>query len=131
MLFLRRLTVWFCETLCEATLITVFLTLLWWGEGEGRSSLSDSLGLIFVGTPFVFMVGSGYLITTALFGVVWRSPIAWVYPAVAAVLFVLHVRFFADGWTAETKIPVQVGGACIVAACTFVGNQLLRRWVQH
>jgi hypothetical protein len=129
MKILRRLTLWSFETLSEALLITVFLTVLW--RSEGRSNLLDDLGLTFVGTAFVFMVGSGYLLTTAIFGVVWRSRSVWVYPAEAAVLFILHVQFFADGWTAATKIPVQVGGACIVAFCTFVGNQLLRRWVQH
>jgi hypothetical protein len=128
MMVLKRLTVWSCETLCEAALITAFLTLLW--RGQGRSSVSDDLGLIFVDTAFVFMIGSGYLLTTAIFGVVWRSPSVWVYPAVAAVLFILHVQFFADGWTGSTKIPVQMGGACIVAFCTCVGNQLLRRWVK-
>jgi hypothetical protein len=122
---LRRLTVWCCETLCKVLLITVFLTLLW--RGEGRNSVWDELGLIAVAN-FVFMVGSGYLLTTAFFGVVWRSPSARVYPAVAATLFILHIQFFADGWTASTKIPVQVGGAFIVFACCYAGNWCLKRW---
>ena len=129
MLILKRLAMWSGETLCEALLITLFLTVLW--TGKGQSSLRDDIGVIFMGTAFVFMVGSGYLLTTGIFGVVWRSPVFWVYPVIAAALFIFHVQFFADGWTSSTKVPVQVGGACIVAACTFAGNRLLLTWVRH
>jgi hypothetical protein len=76
MLILKRLAMWSGETLWEALLITLFLTVLW--TGKGQSSLSSDLGVVFMGTAFVFMVGSGYLLTTAVFGVVWRSPITWV-----------------------------------------------------
>ena len=125
---LKQLAVWSVETLCEALLLMVFLTILWTGHDQGR--LGDDMGLIFVGTAFVFMVASGYLLTTGFFGVVWRSPIPWAYPAIAATLFIGHVQFFATGWDASTKVPVQVGGACIVFACTLAGNHLLRKWVQ-
>ena len=33
------------------------------------------------------------------------------------------------GWDPSTKVPVQVGDACIVFACTVAGNHFLRRWV--
>ena len=128
MMILKRLAMWSVETLCEALLLMVFLTVLW--REQGQSSLADDLGLAFVGTTFVFMVSSGYLFTTGLFGVVWRSPIPWVYPAIAVALFIAHVQFFATGWTAHTKVPVQVGGACIVFACTFLGTRSLRKWAQ-
>jgi hypothetical protein len=29
------------------------------------------------------------------------------------------------------RVPAQVGGACIVFACTFVGNYCLRKWVHR
>lgn len=128
MLILKRLAMWSGEMLCEALLITLFLTVLW--KGKGQSILRDDIGVIFMGTAFVFMVGSGYLLTTGFFGVVWRSPIPWAYPAIAATLFSGHVQFFATGWDAWTKVPVQVGGACIVFACTLAGNYFLRKWVQ-
>jgi hypothetical protein len=126
MLILKRLVVWAVETLCEALLLMVFLTTLW--RQSGQSSLIDDLWLTFVGTVFVFMVGSGYLLTTALVGVVWRSARPWVYPTIAAALFVIHVQFFATGWTLPTRAPVQMGGASIVFACAFIGNWFLRRW---
>lgn len=128
MLILKQLAVWSLETLCEALLLMVFLTIVW--RDAGQSSLAGDLALTFVGTAFVFMVGSGYLLTTAIFGVVWRSPNPWVYPAIASALFVIHVQFFATGWTSSTKVPVQVGGACIVLACTVVGGRFLRKWAQ-
>src|SRR3569833_2154546 len=125
MLILKKLATWSLETLCEALLLTMLLTVLW--REQGQSSLINELGLTFVGIAFVFMVGSGYLLTTGIFGIVWRSPIAWVYPAIAAALFIIHVQFFATGWISSTKLPVQIGGACIGFACTFVGGWCLRK----
>lgn len=126
---LKQAGIWSLETLCEALLLTVFLTILW--RDEGQSRFADDLGLVFVATLFVFMFGSGYLLTTGIFRVSWRSNNLRAYPVIAALLFVLHVQFFADGWTSATKVPVQMGGACIVAACTFIGNRLLRRWTRN
>lgn len=124
---LKRLAIWLVETLCEALLLMVFLTVLWRGQGE--SSVDDDMRLIFVGIAFVFMIGSGYLLTTGIVGVIWRSRVPWVYPAIAATLFIVHVQFFATGWTSFTKVPVQAGGACIVFACALGGNWLLRKWI--
>jgi hypothetical protein len=126
MMILKRLAVWSIETLCEAVLLMTFLTALW----REQSSLSDYLVSTFVGSLFFFMVGSGYLITTAIFGVLWRSTKAWVYPAIAATLFIVHVQFFATGWDPSTKVPVQIGGACIVFVCTVAGNHFMWWWVQ-
>jgi len=128
MLILKQLAIWSVETLCEALLLMVFLTVLW--RGAGQSRLGDDLRLTFFGTIFVFMLGSGYLLTTAIFGVFWRSTNPWVYPAIAAALFVAHVQFFATGWDPSTKVPVQVGGGCIVFGCTFLGTWYLRRFAQ-
>ena len=73
----------------------------------------------------------------ALAGVVWRGQKPWLYPAIAATLFVIHTHivFFrlkpdlsSSGRSAE--LPFLVGGACIVFACAFGGNWLLRKWSQ-
>lgn len=128
MTLLKQLAMWSAETLCEALLLMILLTVLW--RGSGQSPLVDDLRLAFFGTLFVFMVGSGYLLTTSIFGVFWRSRIPWAYPLVAAVLFIAHVQFFVTGWDASTKVPVQFGGACIVFVCTFLGGSCLRRWEQ-
>lgn len=127
MLVLKQLAAWSIETFCEALLLMVFLTILW--RESGRSSVADDLGLTLV-SAFVFMLGSGYLLTTGIFGVLWRSTNPWVYPAIAAALFVAHVQFFATGWDPSTKVPVQAGGACIVFGCTFLGTWCLRRFAQ-
>jgi len=79
----------------------------------------------------------GYYLTTALAGVVWRSKKLWLYPAITATLFVIHTHivFFrlktdlsSSGRAAEP--PFLVGGVCIVLACTFGGNWLLRQWTR-
>lgn len=104
MLILKQLAMWSAETLCEALLLMVFPAALW--RGAGQSRMGDDLRLTFFGTIFVFMLGSLYLLTTATFGAFWRSTHPWVYPAIAAALFVSHVHFFATGWDPSTKLPV-------------------------
>jgi hypothetical protein len=128
LMILKRLAVWLIETACEALALSVLLIILS-GRSENRS-LADDLLLGLWGTALVFMVGSGYLLTTAILGVLWRSPNPWVYPAIAAALFMAHVQLFATGWGPSTKVPVQVGGACIVFACTFLGTRFLRKSAQ-
>jgi hypothetical protein len=127
MVVLKRIAIWLGETSSEAFFLMVLLTALVWRD-PNKGPLIDTLRLTFFGTLFFFMLGSGYLLTTGFFGIVWRSSIPWVYPVIAATLFVIHVQFFATGWEVETKVPVQVGGACIVFGCTFFGGLLLRKW---
>ncbi len=74
------------------------------------------------------MLGSGYLFTTAIFGVIWRSEKPWVYPAIAAALFIAHVQFYMTTWSLSKKMPIEAGGACIVFMCTYIGNCFLREW---
>jgi hypothetical protein len=90
------------------------------------------VGALAVGTVLFL---HGYYLTTALFGVVWRSQRSWVYPAMAAILFVIHTHIaFVRGkpdTSAEfqaAEIPFLVGGACIVFACASAGNWCLRKW---
>jgi len=79
----------------------------------------------------------GYYLTRAFFGAVWRSRTPWIYPALAATLFVAHMHFaFArlkpdmSPTGRATELPFLAGGSCIVFACALVGNCLLRRWTQ-
>lgn len=128
MLILKRLAMWSGETLSETFFLMVLLTMLVW-RGADKGPLVDTLRLSFFGTLFVFMIGSGYLLTTGIFGVVWRSQVSWVYPTIAATLFIVHVQLFVTGWDTSTKVPVQLGGACIVFVCCLCGNWCLRRWL--
>jgi hypothetical protein len=129
-MILKRLAVWSIEILCEALLLMVFLTIVW--REAGQSSLMDDLLLAFWGTVFVFMVGSGFLLTTAIFGVFLRGQNPWVYPAIAAMLFIVHEQFLFTGWKSPdaSHLQTQAAGACIVFACTFLGGWFLRKWMQ-
>jgi hypothetical protein len=125
MLILNRLVVWSCEMLGEAILVGTFLFVLAWSD----QNTPQDLVLAIAGTAGVFMFGSGYFLTTAIFGVVWRSQKPWVYPAIAAALFIAHVQFYITTWSPSKKAPVQAGGACIVFMCTYVGGYFLREWM--
>lgn len=131
MLRLRRLAVFLLERLCEALLLGVFLVVLLGPFEDG--SLAGRVFSWAGKTFLVFMVGSGYLLTTALAGVVWRSRKLWRYPAIAAGLFAAHYLWFwaeAGGWSISRNLAILAAGVVIVFACTFVGNLLLRRWAQ-
>lgn len=129
MALLKRLTVWLLEILCQALLLMMFLTFLGGlGEDSGQRNLADDLVIAFVATVVVFMVGSGYLVTTAICRVAWKSQNLWAYSAAAAVLFVVHEQFLFTGLSVPSvlNVQIQVAGACIAFICTFVGGWFLR-----
>ncbi|HKO19251.1 MAG TPA: hypothetical protein VJU82_10235, partial [Acidobacteriaceae bacterium] len=83
----------------------------------------------------VLLFVHGYYITTALFGVFWRSSTRWVYPTLTMLFFILHTHIvFLRGKPDLTagaramELPFIVGGAFAVFVCSFVGNQALSRW---
>ncbi len=127
MLILGRLVVWLCERLAEAVLVGTFLFVLAW-SWFGDQVTPQGWVLLIAGTAGVFMLGSGYLFTTAIFGVIWRSEKSWVYPAIAAALFIARVQFYVTTWSLSKKMPIEAGGACIVFMCTYVRNYFLREW---
>lgn len=124
-MFLNRLAVWVLERTTEAVLLGATLYLLTWSD---ESRLRDLLRVIAL-TGFVFMLGSGYLITTSILGVVWRSRRWWLHPSCASLLYVTHLRYFATGWSdLNIGSQMQAAGVCIVFACTIAGNHLLKKW---
>jgi hypothetical protein len=125
MTILRRLAAWFVEIVLEALLIGCLLVIL---SGPSKSSLVNDVLFAAASTAVVFMVGSGYLFTSAIFGVAWRSQRWWLYPAIAAALFVIHVQCFATGWKLSFRAQVEAIGALIVFACTVAGGYCLRNW---
>ena len=77
MLILKRLIVWSLETVCEFPLFIALLILL---SGPSVVRVFD-LQLMLFGTT-LFMVGSGYVLTTACVGLFFRSSVPWTYPAI-------------------------------------------------
>jgi hypothetical protein len=130
---LKQLVVWSLESL-----VGVFLL----GGLLGAISLPDFIRLLPGVCALALGVGAvlfmhGYYLTTALFGVVWRSQRSWVYPAIAATLFVIHTHIVylrlepdISSLGKATEAPFVVGGACIVFACASAGNWCLRKWGQ-
>jgi len=98
-LVLKRLTVWLLEALCEALLLSLlFILYIRFSFGPDQQlSYAKQLSFLFVAILFVFMLASGYLLTTAIFGVVTRSQRLWLYPAIAAVLYVAHLHIAFGG----------------------------------
>ena len=139
-LVLKRLTVWLLESVCEALLLSLLFILyirLHFGPDQQWSHAKQLL-FFFVAILFVFMFASGYLLTTAVFGVVARSQRVWLYPGIAALLYVAHLHVAFGGghsgvslahWDLPQSFTLQAGGACVVFACTLIGTTLLRRWV--
>lgn len=130
---LKRLIAWVLEILAEALLLGILLAALLFPNFVRL--ISGIWALAFAVVVVLFL--HGYYLTRALIGVVWRSQNKWLYPALAAALFVAHmhiaiVRSKSDltPFAQATELPFLTGGACIVFACAFVGGWVLRKWTQ-
>jgi hypothetical protein len=119
---LKRLAVWLLQVLSEALLFGCLLGAL----------VSSQIGLLYgvigsaLAVPVVLFL-HGYYLTRALAGLVWRSQKPWLYPAIAATLFVTHIHIAIvrsrSDLTPEARameLPFLAGGASIV---------LLARWL--
>jgi hypothetical protein len=83
----------------------------------------------------VFLFLHGYYLTTAFFGVIWRSTKTWMYATITSSLFVLHTHlifmhagsdFSPEGRALE--LPLAFGGAGIVFLCALAGSLILNKW---
>ncbi len=132
MRILRRLFVWFLETLCEALLLCVFLISFSYFSTGGRNDLSASkFGFVILGISILFMAKTGYLLTTAIVRMVWTNRTLWLHPVISVALFSVHLEIFffvTGGLNASERLAIGIGGAAIVFSCTFVGGYILRSW---
>ena len=139
MVTLKRIAVWLLERLLEACFLGGLLMYLFirTGPDVSRSHLANLWSGVWIfGVIVVFVLFAyGYYITTAIFGVLWRSPKLWVYPAITTALFALHTHIIfllnKRDFTQETRameLPFIAGGAFIVFVCSFLGNEALKRW---
>jgi hypothetical protein len=138
MLILKRLAVWSLERLVEVSLLGgLFGCLLSLSSGEKRLTLRDSLaGFWVLGLAVAIVLFlHGYYVTTAFFGVVWRSAKTWVYPTITPALFVFHTHIvfmrLGSDFTPEARameLPFALGGAGIVFFCALAGSSVLNRW---
>ncbi len=138
MLILKRLVVWSLERLVEVCLLGgLFGDLLLLSSGDKRLTLRDSIAGFWVwglAVAIVLLV-HGYYVTTAFFGVVWRSAKTWVYPTITPALFVFHTHIvfmrLGSDFTPEARaveLPFVLGGAGIVFFCALAGSSVLNRW---
>ena len=131
-MILKRFAVWFLEVLSEALLFGCLLGAL----------VSSEIGLLYgvvgsvLAVPVVLLL-NGYYLTRALAGVAWRSRSRWLYPALAAAIFLVHVSIivsYSKGdftpFARAKAIPFLAGGAGIVSVCALGGDWLMRRWGQ-
>jgi hypothetical protein len=79
----------------------------------------------------------GYYVTTAFFGVIWRSTKPLVYPTISLSLFVVHTHIvfmrMGPDFTPEGRameLPFAMGGAGIVFLCAVFGSGILNKWKQ-
>src|ERR1700733_4493956 len=129
MLALKRLVVWLLESLVGAFLLGGLLGAL---SVPHFISLLRGVWAVALGVAAILFL-HGYYLTTALFGVVWRSERWWLYPSIAATLFILHTHivFFRlrSDLSSEGRasgVPFLAGGACIVLVCALVGGRVVR-----
>ena len=93
MLIIKRLAVWLLETLCEGILLSVLVLIMAASRyGPSQHHFAHDLLLAFAMIVAVFMIGTGYLATSAGAAVYWRTQRLWIYSTVASVLFLVHLE---------------------------------------
>ena len=125
----KRIVVWLTEIVAESLLLGCLLGAL----------VSTQTGLLYgmigsvLAIPVVLFL-HWYYLTRALAAVAW-SIRPQLYPLIAATLFVIHMlviflRLNPDmsSLGKARELPFVACGACIVFACAFAGNSLLRKW---
>jgi hypothetical protein len=130
---LKRVVVLSIELSAEALLLGCLLGVL----------VAGQIGLVYgvvgsaLAVPVVLFL-HGYYFTRALAGIALRIQKGWLYPAIAAALFVGHMYFALarakrdlTPFAQATEVPFLAGGACIVFACAYGGDRLLRMWVRR
>ena len=144
MVVLKRALVMLAELIPEAFLLGAVLAAWVWRVGGQRPWPADkpiALGFVMVAAVYGFAVAvilgflHAYYATRVVLGLFWRSTPVWVYPTIAVALFIIHVRVMfmrsAGDLTPDAKSlerPFEALGACIVFACAFIGNRVLRKW---
>ena len=133
----RRLAITFFEMVSEAIFLGILFGLLLL-PGQELPGLKLSIGVLLISPAPVILVLClwGYYFTRPIFGLLGRVVPTWVYCAISAALFALHmsfaiVRLRADISPAARAVtmPFLVGGTVIVFCCALCGDRLLRRWM--
>ncbi|MGE0405501.1 MAG: hypothetical protein AB7O65_04310 [Candidatus Korobacteraceae bacterium] len=124
------MAVWLAEVLVEAVLFSCFLGVL---VSSQTGFFNGIIGSV-LAVPVILFI-NGYYLTRALAGVAWRSGSQWLYPLLAAAVFMGHVYFAVSNSTGSftplaraAVIPFLTGGTCIVFACASAGNWLFQKW---
>lgn len=124
---IKRILVWFIETLSEMLLLGIVLTVL---LGHDPGALLKDLWVYSAGIVLLFFT-TGYIFTTIVVRAVWMGQELWIYPAIATSLFLIHFEIMnvslGGAFTPPDRVRILVAGACIVLACTFAGTWVLRR----
>jgi hypothetical protein len=124
---IKRVVVWFIETLSEILLLGIVLVVL---LGHDPNAFLKALSAYSSGIALLFFT-TGYLLTTLLVRAIWNGQALWIYPAIATGLYFIHFEIMNvslhGAFAPSDRLVIRVGGACVVLVCTFAGTWLLRR----
>jgi len=131
MLRVKRITIFLVELLVEALLLGSLLGAM---VSHQLGLLNGMIGSI-IAVPVILGL-HGYYISRILAVIARASKIGWLYPVIAASVFIAHFLFIVSRSKSDLSpvalamsLPFLIGGACIVVACALAGTFALRKWV--
>jgi hypothetical protein len=130
---LRRFVAWLIEMAGDAFgTCLILIALAFWEATPGtRNDLSGRMILGISAVVLIEFAMTGYLVTTAMFGLGFRNRGRIFYPAISALLYLVHSSIFfvavGNHLFDRRNLVIQISGACLAFACAFLGNRLLVR----
>lgn len=125
---MKRLLVWFIETVSEILLLGIILTVL---LGHDPGAFLKDLTIYSSGVVLLFFT-TGYVLTTIVVRAICKGHALWIYPAIATSLFLIHFEIMnasaGGAFAPPDRLLVRSAGMCVVIVCTLVGTIALRKW---
>ena len=127
---MKRLIVWFAETLATAMLTGLSMVGLFCSILFNRNRPDcEAQDFLFAASAalMLYIVESGFVVTSAILGLLLRRDVRRWYPVITAGLFFVHLQFRLTG-PELPKLLIQICAASAAFASAIASGWCLKKW---